>query len=368
MSELGSLFLVVLLLYLLQCVHWVSPGAAVFSLNCRGRGKRKRHGFVWSAWGTAGFLASPWPPLTPILVAGWPAFQPDSLALGLPEANGEHSFRPWSELAFTHSENKVLCNGKPVFKGSEAQVARYALMLQQLQRAGKSQREGTVLRWLQEATNARTAARRLTVFTKRSRLLRVLANVQLVMLFLVLPLAFVRFGPGVLWRVAVFLLGISAAITLEFWTLHKRLFPKAGSARFRSALTIMLSPIAAIRAGDVIARDLLGGFHPLTAAAVILPPDEFRQVAGEQFRLNRFGEPASNWYGQSLGKLMERLIREKKISLEELLRPAQRDSGAIAYCPRCLAQYVKIPGACTDCGFGQVVRFDGAPQASRKPS
>jgi hypothetical protein len=188
------------------------------------------------------------------------------------------------------------------------------------------------------------------------------------MLFLALPLAFVRFGPGVLWRVAVVLLGISAAITLEFWTLHKRLFPEASSARFKSALTIMLSPIAAIRASDVIVRDLLGGFHPMAVAAVILPADEFRQVAGEQLRLNRFGEPTSNWYRQNLGKLMERLILEKKISLEELLRPAQRDSGAVGYCPRCLAQYVKIPGACTDCGFGQVVRFDGVSQATRKPS
>jgi hypothetical protein len=368
MSELGSLFLVVLLLYLLQCVHWVSPDSAVFSLNCRGRGKQKRHGFVWSAWDTAGFLAGPWPPLAPIVVTNWPAFQPDAATLGVPQANGEHTFRPWSELVFTHSDNKLLCNGKPVFKGSEAQVARCAALLEQLQRAGKPERQGVVLRWLHEAMNTRTPARRLAVFTGRSRLLRVLANVQLVMLFLALPMAFIRFGPGVLWRVAVVIVAISAAITLEFWTLHRRLFSDASSARFKSALTIMLSPVAAIRACDMVARDLLSEFHPLAVAAVILPTDEFRYFAGEHLRLNRFGAPTSQWYRENLGKLMERLILQRKIAPEELLRPAEPDSGAIAYCPRCLAQYVKIPGACTDCGFGQVVRFERASQTMRTRS
>lgn len=368
MSELGSLFLVVLLLYLLQCVHWVSPGTAVFSLSCRGRGKRKGQGFVWSAWNTAGMLAGPWPPLAPILVAGWPDFQPDASQLVVPAENGVYDFLPWGELAFTHSDNKLLCNGKPVFKGSETQVARCATLLQQLQRAGKPQREAMVLRWLHQAMNTRTAARRVTVFTRRSRLLRVLANIQLLMLFLALPLAFVRFGPGVLWRVAVVLLAVSGVITLEFWMLHKRLFPGASAARFKSALTIMLSPIAAIRAADVISRDLLGGFHPLAVAAVILPIHEFRQLAGEQLRLNRFGEPTSKWYRENLGRLMERLVRQNKISPDELLRPAQRDRGAVAFCPRCLAQYVKMPGACADCGFGQMVRFEGVSTVTGAPA
>jgi len=368
MSELGSLFLVVLLLYLLQCVHWVSPGTAVFSLSCRGTGKRKRQGFVWSAWDTAGLLAGPWPPLAPILVAAWPAFQPDASQLVVHGDNGEYDFLPWGKLAFTHSDNKLLCNGKPVFKGSEAQVARCAALLEQLQRARKPERETMVLRSLNQAMDARTAARRVTVFTGRSRLLRVLANVQLVMLFLALPLAFVRFGPGVLWRVAVVLLAISGLITLEFWMLHKKLFPAAKAVRFKSALTIMLSPIAAIRAGDLISRDLLGGFHPLAVAAVILPTDEFRQLAGEQLRLNRFGEPTSKWYRENLGRLMERLLRQNKIPPDELLRPAQRDIGAVAFCPRCLAQYVKMPGACADCGFGQVVRFESASTPTITPA
>jgi hypothetical protein len=364
MSELGSLFLVVLLLYVLQCVHWVSPGTAVFSLSCRGRGKRKRQGFVWSAWDTAGLLAGPWPPLAPILVASWPAFQPDANQLVVPGENGEYDFLPWGKLAFTHSDNKLLCNRKPLFKGSEAQVVRCATLLEQVQRARKPEREAMVLRWLQQAMDTRTAARRVTVFTGRSRLLRILANIQLVMLFVALPLAFVRFGPGVLWRMAVVLLAISGVITLEFWMLHKKLFPGASAARFKSALTIMLSPIAAIRAGDVISRDLLGGFHPLAVAAVILPTHEFRQLAGEQLRLNRFGEPTSKWYRENLGKLMERLVRQNNIPLDELLRPAQKDSGAVAFCPRCLAQYVKMPGACADCGFGQVVRFESASTAT----
>lgn len=363
-SELGILFLVVLVVYLLQCVQWVSPDAVVFALNWRGGGTTKRRGFVWSALGTSGFLAWPLPPLTPTVVVAWPLFEPVPEGLWLTQPELRWNSISWSNVAVTSSDSKLVCNGSSAFKGSERQTARYAGLLQQLGRTPESERGPILLAWLRQAMSVRGAARRVLVFARRSRWLRILANFQLALLFLALPFTFIKFGPAVLWRVAVSLLVISVAITFEFWMLHKKLFPQAVSARFKAGVTILLSPIAAIRASDALARDLLAGYHPVAVAAAILPSDEFRQFAGEQFRLIRFGDHPGKWYRENLGKLMEQAVRRKGVKPAELLRPASRESGSVAYCPRCLAQYVKDRTACSDCGFEGMVGFDGRARST----
>lgn len=359
MSELQSLVLVVLVIYLVQCLHWVTPGAAVFVLRFRGRGKRKRSGFVWSALGTEGFLASPFPPLSPLTVATWPAFQLDPDGIAIPQSEGDPLFLPWEGLAVTHSDSRLLCNGKPAFRGGEAQVLASFALLQRLRSVARSERAKMLERWLVQAMSARRVARRLRVFSGRSRWLRVLVNLQFAFLFLAVPMLFARAGTGILWRVILFLLGLSALIALEFWTVHRRLYPGA-STRLKSAVTIVLSPVAAIRACDVLARDLLTGYHPVAAAGGLLPAGEFAEFAGEQLRLCRFGGQHDKWYQQTLAKLMSQAIKQTGTRPETLLRPAERYEGCVVYCPRCLAQYVKDAGRCADCGFAGLVPFKGA--------
>lgn len=356
-SELASLFLIVLLVYLLQCICWASPRAIVFSLGIRGQGKRRYQGFVWNAFDTSGLFANPLPPLSPLLVVQWPAFELSPDAIRFPAREGDPVSIPWEKLKLSHSESKLLCNGSVAFKGSEAQVLQYAELLGQLQRAGRTQRGQLIQDWLRKMTNTQDAARRLQVFSRRSCWLRIVCNLQLVFLFLLVPLAFEKFGTGILWRVILMLVVISVAITLEFWTLHKATFPLGGSQRFKSGVTILLSPMAAIRACDVVARDLLSGYHPLAVAGAVLPAEEFKRFAGEQLRLCRFGDYLDKEYQQALQKAMERIIRQKDLDPDELLRPPERESGCVVYCPRCMAQYTKQREECSDCGYERVATF-----------
>src|SRR5262249_37546141 len=150
-------------------------------------------------------------------------------------------------------------------RGSEAQVLGYFALLQQLRSAGRPQRASMLERWLGQGMSARSAARRLQMFSGRARWLRVLVNLQFAFLFLAAPLLFAWTGTGILWRALLFLLGLSALIALEFWGAHRKLYPEAGSTRLKAVVTIVLSPVAAIRACDVLARDLLIGCHPLAA-------------------------------------------------------------------------------------------------------
>lgn len=369
MNELLSLFVAVFLVYLIQCIAWVSPRAIVFTLGIRGHGKRRFQGFVWNAFDIAGLLANPFPPLTPLLTVQWPAFELSPDGIQFPDKEGKPVSISWEKLEVKHSESKLFCNGALAFKGSEVQVEQYAELFAQLQRARRNQREQIIHDWLRQAMNVQPPARRLKVFARRARGLRIVANLQFVFLFLLVPLGFEKFGTGILWWAILMLLLISVAITLKFWTLHKIFFPQPQSSvkdhRFKSGLTILLSPMAAIRACDAAARDLLSGYHPLAAAGALLQPDDFRSFAAEQLRLCRFGEHLDRQYQARLQKLMEQLIRKKELDPEELLRPPDPQSGCVVYCPRCLAQYTKEREECTDCGYEVLAKLDCVAQRGK---
>jgi len=236
-------------------------------------------------------------------------------------------------------------------------VFAYFALLQKVQRAAIQQRGLVIERWIFRSMSATAVTRRVKVFAGRSWWLRIFVNLQFIFLFLIVPLAFAAFGPRILWRVILLLLATSAFIALEFWTAHRKLFPKAGGARLKAVVTIVLSPVAAIRACDVLARDLVGRSHPLAAAGGLLKPPEFAAFAGEQLRLCCFSGRPDKWYQQTLGRFMERAIRQKGGRPDALLRPARQDQGCIVYCPRCLAQYTRDVETCADCGFERVSAY-----------
>lgn len=355
MNELLSLFFLVFLVYLLQCLIWVSPRASVFALGLRGRGRRRSQAFVWNALDTAALFANPFPPLTPLLIVQWPAFELSADSIQFRDKKGEPVSIPWEKLKVTHSDSKLVCNGSVAFKGSELQVAQYVELLGRLQQARRPQREQIIQNWLRRSMNTRDDSRRIRVFARRSRWLRIVATVQFVFLFLLVPLGFEKFGTGILWRVILMLLLIDVALTLEFWGLHKATFRRKGDTgkdqRFKSAVAILLSPLSAIRACDAAARDLLSGYHPVAAAGALLPPEEFRSFAGEQLRQCRYGEYSSKQFQKMLSRQLERAMQQQNLNPEELMRPSEPQSGCLVYCPRCLAQYTKARPDCTDCGY-----------------
>jgi hypothetical protein len=363
--NLGWLFFILLLVYFLQCICWATPGSTVFALGLRGRGKRRQE-FVWNALNVSGLLANPLPPLAPLLVVQWPAFEltPDSIRFT--GKDSEPVSLPWEQLKISHSESRLHCNDSLVFKGSDLEVARYAALLQKLQRTSRGQRGQIIQNWLHKAMSIQSAARRMLVFTRRSRRLRLVSNLQFLFLFVAAPLGFEQFGMAIFWQVIIIMLAISAVIGIEFWLMHRTLFPSAGDERLKSGLTVFLSPIAAIRARDAVAHHLLAGFHPLAAAGAILPEKEFDRFAAEQLRLNRHGDYFDKRFQQTVQQQMEQAIRKRGLSPEKLLRPPEPDSGCVVYCPRCLAQYTKAREECVDCGYEKLAEFRTATIAANR--
>jgi len=350
-----TLLAVVLLVYLFQCMCWAPARAHVFSLSDPQRGRRKKDGFLWGALQLRGYWANPLPPLQPLTVVDWPAFQLTPEAVYAGSAPSEPV--SWDQTVFSRVEGKLLCNGVKVFEGGVDQSKAYLEMLSRLRQAKAKDRKKLIEGWLWKATDAEAARERLESFSRKAIWLELAANLQFCVLFTTTPLAFYRFGGKALWPTLAAVLAISIFITWQFWRLHRKFFPADGEARFKSLFSILLSPINAIRASDSLALDLFAGFHPVAVAQVVCRRAEFEGFAVEQLRAIKFSHSGEGGYADQVQHSLEALLQKAGLEPKHLLEAPKREENCISYCPRCLAQYTKAREDCADCGFGPLQVF-----------
>jgi hypothetical protein len=365
MRELASLLVVVLLVYLFQCLCWAPTRAHVFSLEPGGKSGRKKRGFLWSALKLTGYWANPLPPLQPLLVVDWPQFQPEPEILRITPPDAEPSAIAWEELKVTRSGSKLQCNGPVVLQGSVEQLKQIQAFLEKLKRAKVKERRKLIEAWLRRATDAVAIEERLTQFCQKSRWLDIAVNLQFFLLFLIVPMSFFRFGSRALWPMVGAVITTSIFIAWRGVKLHKYFFAGDGDGRFKSVFSTVLSPIYAIRAEDAVARDLLAGFHPVAVAAVMCSQKDLEDFAGEQLRINKFSSRDISWYGEQLQSALARMLEKKGIDVKLLLAAPEREGGCVLYCPRCRAQYTKAREGCADCGYGELLAFEEPEMAEK---
>lgn len=358
MRELASLLVVVLLVYLFQCLCWAPMRAHVFSLEPGGESGRKKRGFLWSALKVTGYWANPLPPLQPLLVVDWPQLQPEAEILRITPPDAEPVAIAWEELKVTRSGSKLQCNGSVVVQGGAEQLKQMQELLEKLKRANVKERKKLIEAWLRKSTDAAAIEERLKVFCRKSRWLDLAVNLQFFLLFLIVPMAFFRFGSRALWPTAGAVLATSIFIAWRSVRLHKFFFPGDGDGRFKSVFSTVLSPIYAIRAEDAVARDLLAGFHPVAVAGVMCSKKELEAFAGEQLRADKFSSGGASWYGNQLELALTKMLEKKGVDVKGLLAAPEREEGCVLYCPRCRAQYTKAREDCADCGYGELLAFE----------
>jgi hypothetical protein len=363
MRQLAVPLLIVLLVYLLQCVCWTHPGTQVFSLEPSGRKKR---GFLWVALKLRVYLANPLPPLQALVVMDWPAFQPEPERIRLNQADADPLSVTWEELTVSRSAHKLLCNGVVVLHGSVEHLKTVQELLAKLKRAKVNERRKQLESWLRKATDMAAAAEQLKSYFHKARWMDLAANLEFFLLFMILPMAYYRFGTMSLWIMAGIILSTSIFIAWQSWRLHRIFFPGDGDARFKSVFSTVLSPIYAIRAADALARELLAGFHPVAVAGVLCSPKEFEAFAGEQLRANKFGHEGVSWYRDQLQHALSRMLKKNGVDARQLLDAPEQDDNCVAYCPLCRAQYTVMREGCADCGYHELLEFgkETGPQAA----
>ncbi|HEY2116748.1 MAG TPA: hypothetical protein VGJ51_16755 [Candidatus Angelobacter sp.] len=365
MRELASLLVIVLLVYLFQCLCWAPTRAHVFSLEPGGESGKKKCGFLWSALNLTGYCANPLPPLQPLLVVDWPQFQPEPEILRITPADVEPVAIAWEQLKITRSGSKLACNGTVVLQGGAEQLKQSQELMEKLKRAKTKERRKLIEAWLRKATDTTAIEERLTRFCHKSRWLDLAVNLQFFLLFVIVPMAFFRFGSRALWPMAGAVLATSIFIAWRSMKLHKYFFPEDSEGRFKSVFSTVLSPIYAIRAEDAVARDLLAGFHPVAVAGVMCSQKDLEAFAGEQLRINKFSTRGASWYGEQLQLALRRMLEKKGVDAKRLLAAPEREDGCVLYCPRCRAQYTKAREGCADCGYGELLAFEEQAAAER---
>lgn len=375
MSEVESLFLVLALLYCVECLGWTRRGAVVFRTFLGGRWRTVHPSLhLGSQWGGL-FFAHPLPPLGGLaLSAQLPcSLSPDGLLAfvataanpgGRPPQRG--SFLRWEQVESLAADGKALkVNDAVWFKFSSAHAAsQVAAALNRIRQLPHEQRSAAIREFFAAGLDADAARAQWLAVQPNARQLRQWANSLFVFMFLVAPVLNWQFGLKACWPVlGLGWLAHTITIAVLFFRAHRRLYPNAGDERFTHFLTSLLAAPTAARAHDLLTRPLLEPFHPLAVAQVLLDAAGFRAVAQRTLRELRHPAlpvcPAGNAGAEAVERFSREIMRElsetmiRRAGLEPaalLAPPVALDATCQSYCPHCEGQFTAMTGVCADCG------------------
>lgn len=383
MNDLELLFLVLAVVYTWECACWARRGSVVF-LTWLGRRWRAVHPGTVLGNQHGGFVfAPPFPPLGTVL-AGNPfplSLSPEGvLAYVAPSVKPE--WRPvqtgrffrFADIRDTRAKgNRVLVNGELLLRVAPPRFALYiANCLRELNSLPIEKRADRIQAVFRGHFDIKAIETRRREFDERSRALRWAGNALFVYLFVAAPVVISYVGLRASWiALLAGLLALTTTSAILFRRAHLKLYPDAEEERFSQCLTILLSPVTAVRARDALSRPLLETFHPLAIAQVLCSPEEVRDTARQTLLETRFpaqpacpttspgAESTEQQSREVLLVVVETFLKENKIAPEELIKPpTPLDKSCLAYCPRCRTQFTAKEGTCADCGGLALVAFD----------
>jgi hypothetical protein len=371
MNEVQVLFLILAGVYLLQCLGWAPLESKVLRIGWRFRAKVLAHGLPMRFGQHKLFFLNPFSPLAGAIVCEWfPSVrnsdEGSSAKSNPPKSGGVIGRRTirlsGQEKQQVHSAGKeVRSAGGVLFTAhSEAYANFLAGVLDRVRKRSPRDRDRAFEREFEKMFDTKRVALRLEEYKAHAVFLRPACVLLFVFLFLIAPLL-VRFrGLQRIWPVLLaYLIWSLAWIGGSFLRAHRTLYPEQKEGRWQQVMVLALSPFSAIRANDVLLRDLFCAFHPLAVSYVLLSKEESRVQAERNLRQSLFridGDAATS--EAAMRRSLESFLAKTGMLREELLRPPSRESeNCRTYCPLCLAQFVLAEGECPDCGEVQLKRF-----------
>lgn len=358
MSELLTLFPLLFLVYLMQCIGSAPPASEVFLLGPRLRGRRLRHAFILGASGKRFFLLNPFlPPVGAALLQGPPfSFRTESnkgsmvlVSHQSPDAHVQEQFCPLdSAHEFTSKDTDVLVDDVDFLRVQTEEMAKeLADLFAKIQKASTKRRTELVEGYFRKLFSLEELDQRLQVYSRAAEMLQVACSYLFVFIFVFVPPLIYWRGLEAIW--ILLLVDLVIAAFLIVW-LYRRafrlLYPCRRGKDLSQLVGIALSPFAAIRANDSVIVDLFSGFHPVAVASRIFSDKEFREFAGEALRKVKHLSSDPILLG-----FLERFLAKQDVDVESLLVPPEPESQLVhTFCPVCLTQYVIETGVCHDCG------------------
>ena len=357
MNEILSLFPVLFLVYVLQCVSASPQGTAVFLLDFRLRGRTLRHFWLVGRSQYRLFLVNPFFPLSgAVYASGFPfsiLTRPAGEICGVdfPASSAASSFDAGinfnSPRRFASRSKQLLLDDLPVaILPSERSATRLAIFLKKLQSTPAPKRRTFMNQELNRMFAIDALRERVKLFEQCTYFLSSLCFFLLVFLFLLAPGMIYMLGLSRLWPSFLITLALFSLLILWAYRRARRLLFPQRKDDLSHLLAIGLSPFAAIRAIDSLAAGLLEDFHPVAVARVLLSERSFLQFAERELRKTKFIT-----HDVIMEQSVVAFLLAQKFDPDSLFQPPMpEDARSRTYCPACLTQYVIEQGACNDCG------------------
>jgi hypothetical protein len=379
LSNEQAIVLVLAGFYLYESIAWVPAGALAFM----SRGGQRyvvagNRGFDIGDKGSL-FIGSLWPTANTVVAESWPLkFSPNGIVVESTAGLGGkfYSYALVRELRADNAE--LLLAGKRLCKFTSPLAATSAAQLiSQLAIAEEPDRDALLLRWIDSFTNEERVRGRHGLFNGATRLLRPLNALFFGLTFAVgivvgwSEWAWIQTPTNALLTFFVWL-AMWLAIIYGFCRAQRTIYPDDRRFRRQRLIAFVISPACAMRAVDLLSRDLLAESHPLAAAKQLCSTATFRALARR--RLLEFiyplaadyAEPAEvletrQWFDERMQDALTSLVQRSGESLEQLLAaPVPLSDDALSYCPRCEMQYAIAEGECRSCAGVPLRMFEQA--------
>jgi hypothetical protein len=382
MTDGQALLLVLVLLYLSECLIWVKKQSVAFVLST---GRRGRIALPKSWLGNANggmLLLSPLPPpgrvflshLLPISIspAGVCAFNSQTLPWGARASTQSGRFVSFEEIAASTTDGVyVLVNGEKFAKcATSTQAKALANVIVTAKAAKSSRREAIIRSWIAKQFAASEAKHTWRETEEIIGPVRDLCSISLLFLFVVAPVLVSVFGlQRLIIPVAAVMVALAVLIAIVFYRAHRALYAAEGQERFENVVKMILCPPVSLRAADLLTRNLLSQYSPIVLAGIFGGSGE-RSASDEEQFVRAFvldlQHPLRHEVSDqdALETISWMSAAQLKASLEHFERggyslpgPTEREGESISYCPRCGCQFVIASGDCPDCPGVALVAF-----------
>jgi hypothetical protein len=371
-GEGQTLLLILVLLYLSECVIWLKRESVAFVSAWGGRW-RLAVPPSWMGNANGGILfLNPLPPagrvflshLSPVSISpsGICAFNIQTLPSEARSPYQSGEFLPFSKVKDSGTDGAYLVLNSEKFTkcATPKQAHALAKLIGAMAKASSSKRDGMARTWVVKQFAVDDAAKLLKESESLIEPIQQMGVILFLFLFVFTPsLAFVFGLSSLIIPVAAVMVALAVEIAIMFHRAHKKLYPADSSERLESLVKMILCPPVSIRAADILTRNLLAQYSPIVLASVLPGSGERQFVRSVILDLkhplrHEVSEEAAQqtikWTAnEQLNVCLDQVKKGRYLKPEELLGPTQREENSISYCPRCRCQYVVSEVECPDC-------------------
>jgi hypothetical protein len=371
MTDGEAFLLVLVLIYLSDCLVWLPPsGYALIGLWSR-RHVVRRAVVQFSALRKGFAVLQPLPMFGSVFVGqAWPvSMSPEGLAPFSREnpnpgaALGslkDACFLRWEDIASIRAEgSRLRVNRRPYADCATPGAAdRLATALEAIRRLPEDRRSEAIGRLVRRSLRERRASRKARFFATATRPLRFSVSLLFVAIFFLLPYAYWRYHEEARFFLILGWVWILMwQVTIAFWLLHRRFYPGFAPDRWQHAILSILFPHYAIRSLDVLSKEFLVESHPVAIAAAVGQEADFQRLATLVDRDARHPIPLTDpagpagataeafrslYFRPAFETLLDRC--SLRVGTPEVAAPTT------AECPRCGTGYAAAGLPCRDCG------------------